>query len=72
MADVRVLWREGTAKRYHNTTAAIHTPDRTLRVPRNQEGIAEFQSAYYQYWEYVEEPGHEREKDPLIDTLVSG
>ena len=72
MADVRVILREGTEKRYHNATAAIHTPDRTLRVLRNQESIAEFQSEYYQYWEYVEETGHESENDPLIDTSVSG
>ena len=49
MANVRVLLREGTEKLYDNATAAIHTPDRTLRVLRNQESIAEFQSEYYQY-----------------------
>ena len=72
MADVRVLLREGTEKLYYNATAAIHTPDRTLRVLRNQESIAEFQSEYYQYWEYVEETADDSEKDPQIDTSVSG
>jgi hypothetical protein len=72
MADVRVILREGNEKRYHNVTAEIHTPERTLRVLRNQDSIAEFQSEYYQYWEYVEETADDSEKDPQIDTSVSG
>jgi hypothetical protein len=54
MPVVRVLLREGQEKRYHEANASIHTPDRTLRITRNQDSIAEFQSEYYQYWEYGE------------------
>ena len=49
MPVVRVILREGQEKRYHEANAAIHTPDRTLRITRNQDSIAEFQSEYYQY-----------------------
>ena len=50
MPVVRVILREGQEKLYHEAQASIHTPDRTLRITRNQDSIAEFQSEYYQYW----------------------
>jgi hypothetical protein len=49
---VRVILREGQEKLSHETQASIHTPDRTLRVTRNQDSIAELQSEYYQYCAY--------------------
>ena len=49
MPVVRVILREGQEKRYHEAHASIHTPDRTLRITRNQDSIAEFQAEYYQY-----------------------
>ena len=51
MLVVRVLLREGQAKVYHDAQASMHTPDRTLRITRNQDSIAELQSEYSQYWE---------------------
>ena len=72
MPVVRVLLREGQEKRYHDAQASIHTPDRTLRITRNQESIAEFQSEYYQYWEYVEETGAGAGEDTQTDPSVSG
>ena len=47
MSVVRVILREGQEKLYHEAQASIHTPDRTLRITRNQDSIAEFQSEYY-------------------------
>src|SRR5215217_8758177 len=44
MPVVRVILREGQEKVYHEAHASIHTPDRTLRITRNQDSIAEFQS----------------------------
>jgi hypothetical protein len=44
MPVVRVLLREGQEKLDHEANASIHTPDRTLRITRNQDSIAEFQS----------------------------
>jgi len=70
MPVVRVLLREGQEKRYHEAQASMHTPDRTLRITRNQDSIAEFQSEYYQYWEYVEETG--AGEDTQTDPSVSG
>ena len=70
MPVVRVLLREGQEKRYHEAQASIHTPDRTLRITQNQDSIAEFQSEYYQYWEYVEETG--AGEDTQTDPSVSG
>ena len=70
MPVVRVILREGQEKRYHEAQAAIHTPDRTLRITRNQDSSAEFQSEYYQYWEYVEETG--AGEDTQTDPSVSG
>ena len=70
MPVVRVLLREGQEKRYHEAQASIHTPDRTLRITRNQDSIAAFQSEYYQYWEYVEETG--AGEDTQTDPSVSG
>ena len=72
MPVVRVLLREGQEERYHDAQASIHTPDRTLRITRNQESIAEFQSEYYQYWEYVEDSGEGTGEDTHTDTSVSG
>ena len=72
MPVVRVLLREGQEKRYHDAQASIHTPDRTLRITRNQESIAEFQSEYYQYWEYIEETGAGAGEDTQTDPSVSG
>jgi hypothetical protein len=57
MPVVRVILREGHEKVYYEAQASIHTPDRTLRITRNQDSIAEFQSEYSQYWEYVEDMG---------------
>jgi hypothetical protein len=42
MPVVRVLLREGQEKLSHEANASMHTPDRTLRVTRNQDSIAEF------------------------------
>jgi hypothetical protein len=72
MPVVRVLLREGQEKRYHEAQASIHTPDRTLRITRNQDSIAEFQSEYSQYWEYVEETGAGAGEDTQTDLSVSG
>ena len=72
MADVRVILREGQEKRYYEATASIHTPDRTLRITRNQDSIAEFQSEYYQYWEYVEDSDEGKGEDTQTDPSVSG
>jgi hypothetical protein len=68
MLVVRVILREGQDKVYHDAQASMHTPDRTLRITRNQDSIAEFQSEYYQYWEYVEDIG----EGTQTDTSVSG
>ena len=58
MPIVRKSLREG--QKNSDAQASIHTPERTLRITRNQDSIAEFQSEYDQYWEYVEDisPGH--------------
>ena len=72
MPVVRVILREGQEKRYHEANASIHTPDRTLRITRNQDSIAEFQSEYYQYWEYVEDISEGTGEDTQTDTSVSG
>ena len=72
MPVVRVLLRDGQEKRYHEAQASIHTPDRTLRVTRNQGSIAEFHSEYYQYWEYVEDTGEGTGEDTHTDTSVGG
>ena len=72
MPIVRVILREGDEKMYHEANASIHTPDRTLRITRNQDSIAEFQSEYYQYWEYSEETGEGEGEDTQTDTSVSG
>jgi hypothetical protein len=72
MPVVRVILREGEEKRYHEANASIHTPDRTLRITRNQDSIAEFQSEYYQYWEYIEETGEGTGEDTQTDPSVSG
>jgi hypothetical protein len=68
MPDVKVVLLEGETKVYREANASMHTPDRTWRVTRNQESIAEFQAEYYQYWEYVEETGG----DTLTGTSRSG
>jgi hypothetical protein len=67
-----VALHEGQEKLYHEAQASIHTPDRTLRITRNQDSIAEFQSEYYQYWEYVEETSAGTGEDTHTDTSVSG
>jgi hypothetical protein len=72
MPVVRVILREGQEKVCHDAQASIHTPDRTLRITRNQDSIAEFQSEYYQYWEYVEDSGEGTGEDTHTDTSVSG
>ena len=75
MPDVRVILREGQEKRYHEATASIHSPDRTLRITRNQDSIAEFQSEYYQYWEYGrgQQRGHRRgHANRSVGERVSG
>ena len=69
---VRVILREGQEKLYHDAQASIHTPDRTLRITRNQDSIAEFQSEYYQYWEYIEVTDEGMDEDTQTDTSVSG
>jgi hypothetical protein len=40
MPVVRVIVREGQEKRHHEAQASMHTPDRTLRITRNQDCIA--------------------------------
>jgi hypothetical protein len=72
MPVVRVLLREGQEKLYHEAQASTHTPDRTLRITRNQDSIAEFQSEYYQYWEYVEDINTGTGEDTQTDPSVSG
>jgi hypothetical protein len=72
MPSVRVLLREGQEKVYYDAQASIHTPDRTLRITRNQDSIAEFQSEYYQYWEYVEDTSAGTGEDTQTDPSVSG
>ena len=72
MPVVRVILREGQEKVYHDAQASIHTPDRTLRITRNQDSIAEFQSEYYQYWEYVEDTGEGMGEDTQTDPSISG
>ena len=72
MPVVRVLLREGQEKWYHEAQASIHAPDRTLRITRNQDSIAEFQSEYYQYWEYVEDISAGTGEDTQTDSSVSG
>jgi hypothetical protein len=49
----------------------MHTPDRTLRITRNQDRIAAFQSEYSQYWEYVEDTGAGTGEDTQTDMSVS-
>ena len=68
MPVVRVILREGQDKVYHDAQASMHTPDRTLRITRNQDSIAEFQSEYSQYWEYIEDTS----EDTQTDVSVSG
>jgi hypothetical protein len=41
-------------------------------MTRNQDSIAEFQSEYYQYWEYVEETSAGTGEDTHTDPSVSG
>ena len=72
MPVVRVIVREGQEKLYHEAQASMHTPDRTLRITRNQDSIAEFQSEYYQYWEYVEDTNAGTGEDTQTDPSVSG
>jgi hypothetical protein len=72
MPVVRVLLREGQEKLYYDAHASIHTPDRTLRIARDQDSIAEFQSEYYQYWEYVEDTSAGTGEDTQTDPSVSG
>jgi hypothetical protein len=72
MPVVRVILREGQEKRYHEANAAMHTPDRTLRITRNQDRIAAFQAEYSQYWEYIEETGEGTGEDTHTDLSVSG
>ena len=71
MPVVRVILREGQDKVYHDAQASIHTPDRTLRITRNQDSIAAFQSEYSHYWEYVEDTGAGMGEDTHTDTSVS-
>ena len=72
MPVVRVLVREGQEKLYHEANASMHTPDRTLRITRNQDSIAALQSEYYQYWEYVEDMRAGTGEDTQTDPSVSG
>ena len=72
MPVVRVLLREGQEKLYHEANASMHTPDRTLWMTRNQDSIAEFQSEYYQYWEYVEDMSAGTGEDTQTDPSVRG
>jgi hypothetical protein len=69
---VRVILREGQEKLYYEAQASRHTPDRTLRMTRNQDSIAALQSEYSQYWEYVEETSAGTGEDTHTDTSVSG
>jgi hypothetical protein len=62
----------GTGKAVPRGPGLDSTPDRTLRITRNQDSIAEFQSEYYQYWEYIEETSAGTGEDTQIDTSVSG
>jgi hypothetical protein len=42
MPVVRMILRERQEKLYHEANASIHTPDRTLRITRNQDSILRF------------------------------
>jgi hypothetical protein len=53
MPTVRVVLKDGEEKISHNAEAHIDTPN-LLRMHRAEHSIAACQSAYYQYWEYVE------------------
>jgi len=46
-------------------------PDRTIRMTRNHDSIAEFQSEYAQYWEYVEDTDAGTGEDTHTDPSVS-
>jgi hypothetical protein len=72
MPDVRVVLREGTEKIYREAARSMHTPDRTWWILRGQDSIAEFQSEYYQYWEYVTETGGGTGADTQTDPSVTG
>ena len=72
MLVVRVILREGQDKVYHDAQASMHTPDRTLRITRNQDSIAALQSEYSQYWEYGEDISEGTGEDTQTDTSVSG
>jgi hypothetical protein len=72
MPVVRVILRAGQEKLYYEAHASMHTPDRTLRITRNQDSIAEFQSEYSQYWEYAEETSVSTGEDTHTDTSLSG
>jgi hypothetical protein len=72
MLVVRVILREGQEKRYHDANASMHTPDRTLRITRNQDSIVALQAEYSQYWEYSEEAGEGMGEDTQTDPSVSG
>lgn len=72
MPVVRVIVREGQEKLSDEAQASIHTPDRTLRITRNHDSIAEFPSEYSQYWEYVEDSSAGTGEDMQTDPSVSG
>jgi hypothetical protein len=56
---------------YETLRLASIMADRTLRITRNQDSIAAFQSEYSQYWEYVEDTGTGTGEDTQTDTSVS-
>jgi hypothetical protein len=56
---------------YETLRLASIMADRTLRITRNQDSIAEFQSEYSQYLEYVEDTGTGTGEDTQTDTSVS-
>jgi hypothetical protein len=66
MPTVRVVLHNGEIKIYHDAEAYIDTHN-LLRVHRSEKSIAEFQAAYYQYWEYLEEAAGEGK----IDTAMT-
>ena len=45
MPVVRLILREGQEKLYHEAQASMHTPDRTLRIIRNQDKASIMASA---------------------------
>ena len=71
MLVVRVIVREEQTQVSHDAQGSMHTPDRTLRLTRNQTRIAALQSEYAQYWASVEDTGEGMGQDTHTDPSIS-